>query len=223
VSNVLIYNNYFYGSWVGSNGNHVTAPIFIESNSSPTSTQNCSVFNNLVVESDINSYWMMWLSGDQIGIYNNTLVSPAGGGCLYLPSATNVSLKNNLCSSPDIYGATWFQTVGLSSGGLNNNLWFGSGLVWKWANGYYSTLPAWQAVSGGDSNATASNPNLNSNYIPMPGSAAIKAGVNLSALGLTALNVDRSGLQRPQAGSWDIGAYQATSPLAPTGLAATAH
>jgi hypothetical protein len=48
--------------------------------------------------------------------------------------------------------------------------------------------------------------------------------VNLTNLGIAALNADKAGTPRPATGNWDIGAYQngsaAGGPSAPSGLTA---
>jgi len=56
----------------------------------------------------------------------------------------------------------------------------------------------------------------------LPGSPVLKAGANLTSLGITQLNLDTSDgggrhpVARPTAGPWDAGAFQATVPVQPS-------
>ena len=63
---------------------------------------------------------------------------------------------------------------------------------------------------------TDSSDNLGSctsnNYQLQLSSPAINAGVNLTSLGISTLNVDASGNSRPSSGAWTIGAFNYTTP-----------
>jgi hypothetical protein len=97
------------------------------------------------------------------------------------------------------------------------NVFFGAA---NWGN--FSTFASWQGA-GFDVHSKLTDPKLDSNYKPQIGSSAIGLGVNLSALGISALDADVEGIGRPESGSWDLGAYvvngaQASGPVPPTGL-----
>ena len=107
-------------------------------------------------------------------------------------------------SHNDYYGGT---NIGTAQGGL--------------VVSFAQFTSMWQSKFGFDANPNGSsgNPLLNSNYVPQSGSAAIGHRENLSSLGLTALNSDKAGTQRPATGPWVAGAYQTgtASPAAPSG------
>ena len=73
---------------------------------------------------------------------------------------------------------------------------------------YYNTLSAWQGCvangcpSAHDSHSITANPALNGSYAP----TVALTGVNLTSLGITALNSDYNGSARPSTGAWTIGA-----------------
>ena len=93
---------------------------------------------------------------------------------------------------------------------------------------YYS-FSQWQAL-GFDTHGVTADPNLDSNYIPQAGSAAIGKGTNLTSQctgNLVALCSDTAGNPRPSSGAWDMGAHQyssQTGSVAPPGsLNAVVH
>ena len=58
---------------------------------------------------------------------------------------------------------------------------------------------------------------LNGSYIPQAGTNLV-AGVNLTSLAITQLNVDKNGAARPASAAWTIGAYNvgSSTPIAPS-------
>jgi len=83
---------------------------------------------------------------------------------------------------------------------------------------YTSFNPDWQnshvtnSFPGYDAHGLNTNPGLNSSYVPSSGSSAVVgAGVNLTSLGISALNSDKSGNARPGSGAWTIGAFNYSS------------
>jgi hypothetical protein len=62
--------------------------------------------------------------------------------------------------------------------------------------------------AGRDVHSFTTNPNLTATFHLNSGSPAIGTGVNLTSLGITALNSDASGVARPAVAAWDIGAIQ---------------
>jgi hypothetical protein len=101
-----------------------------------------------------------------------------------------------------------------------------------------SSFADWQAAMGQDSHGkfTSGSPGLGGSYengsgspmagiVPQSSSAAKSAGLNLTVLGIAALNSDITGAARPTGSTaWDAGALQSSSgsvsPNPPTGLAA---
>ena len=81
-------------------------------------------------------------------------------------------------------------------------------------------------MHGGNPSAASANIQADT-YRIGAGSTAIGAAVNLTSLGIIALDTDAAGISRSTSGAWDIGAYQyvapdTTPPSVPTGLSATA-
>jgi hypothetical protein len=78
--------------------------------------------------------------------------------------------------------------------------------------GTYGTYAAYRTAGFESANGgLTANPNLDITYKLQAGSPAIGKGTNLTSLGITALNFDKSGSARPASGDWDIGAYQYTA------------
>jgi hypothetical protein len=226
ISGLLIYNNYIYGNW----GSHWTASIYVEPSANPSYISNFYVFNNVsTAGSPADGVW--YIMGNNCGIYNNTAV---GGGLRYSSNTSGVgstgcTVENNVFTNSLLLSYFRGECVDSSSMlsrsdyndfyGLpaNNAMYY---------NGWLATLAAWTGATGFDSHSIQSNPNLDANGKPLPGSHVIQAGANLTGLGIPALNLDRAGNGRPSTGPWDIGAYQFSSsagnqPAAPENLTAT--
>ena len=123
-------------------------------------------------------------SGSSITIKNNIVSAPTF--CVSLEDAASVSATTSdynafNCSSGSLY-ANGFQTYAQ---------WRALGFD---THGVLGSDPSWVGAPG--------NENLNA------GSSAINAGVNLSSLGIPALNSDKVGTPRPSTGAWDIGAFK---------------
>jgi hypothetical protein len=83
------------------------------------------------------------------------------------------------------------------------------------------SLVAWRGYSSQDANSQYSTNVTNSVGVLSPGSPAIGGGMNLTSLGIAALNVDKLGNPRPTIGPWTIGAYQYGTVInPPTGVVA---
>jgi hypothetical protein len=128
------------------------------------------------------------------------------------------TVKNNIFMNlfyAEAYGAdvTWLPDYN----SLYNNNYAG------YNGGFYDTLASWRTALGGcpgtnhECNSIATNPNLNSDYTPKSNSPTVGAGVNLTSLGITALNSDKNGIARPATGAWDIGAMEYVSGGGSTG------
>src|SRR5208282_5826388 len=111
----------------------------------------------------------------------------------------------------------------------NNNDYSGLSANTTFFDGsWYHGLSAWQSGTGLDSQSSAGNADLSSNYHLSAGSAAIGLGGNLTSLNITALDSDQSGAPRSSSGAWDAGAFvysgsQASQPNPPTNLTATVN
>ena len=75
------------------------------------------------------------------------------------------------------------------------------------ANKTNLTFSQWQSLGFDKSSASTANMMLDSNYVPLAGSPAINAGLNLSLDYTT----DYGGNPRPATGNWTVGAYQIAS------------
>jgi parallel beta-helix repeat protein len=152
---------------------------------------------------------------DNVGgtVVNNTLVHPmasVNGGTqpcgVGLRTADN-TVQNNVfvyaALPEDLYVA---QTGAPAS--IDHNDFSGTPLSWEMPTAtYYSTLSSWTTATGYDAHSTTGNANLNASYVPQAGSAALDAGVNLTSLGIAALDVDAAGNPRPDGGAWTMGAF----------------
>jgi hypothetical protein len=101
---------------------------------------------------------------------------------------------------------------------LFNSTGYGNVMYWD-ANGYLSVVAA--QSYGWEVNGLSSDPQfvaltytgytsmgISNDYHLSASSPCIGAGVNLTAVGLPGLNVDKDGNPRPASGPWAIGAYQ---------------
>jgi hypothetical protein len=156
---------------------------------------------------------------------NNTIYSSrsVNGGVVAIHNyGTGVSVENNI-----VIGAG--QAIAFNTGStyviVDYNLYYDIGSQ-GWG---FSTFAGWRTSCKCDLHSSNTNPNLSSTYMPTSASAAvISQGVNLSALSLAQLDLDKSGAARPPSPkNWDVGAYQyqpgGSAPTAPTGLTAVSH
>jgi hypothetical protein len=177
-------------------------------------------------------------------IANNTCIGGEYGStsysCFSIASQSGASNWTNILyyNNVHILGGNAGVTAGLITigtgttiGTLDYNLYENINTDAGDSNGFgyhgssYSTLSAWQTATSSDSHAVY-NTLANLKYSattgePQTGSPGIQAGINLTSLGISALNCDKpvtvgpSGTgtcnARPSSGSWDIGAYQYTS------------
>lgn len=238
VSQADIYDNYLHGVMssasvcTGSSGSCMTAPIFVND------ANNIRTYNNLIVipgnggyvNNGLIFYWSPGTLQHNDLIANNTVIDLAGtsGAAIYVEGDASMTLQNNIMSGSQ--NLLW-TTSGTTFTALTNNTYRDSSLSWRRDNNYYSSLPAWQTAIGKDSSsrATIGSLGLNSNYVPNSGSIVIGAGMNLTSLGYTALDVDMAGNARRSSGAWDGGAYQSGSsqtsnaPNPPSGLSAAVN
>lgn len=212
-----IYNNYFYGSLRGGyQGSSPSGYLSGQDNFGPV-----NIFNNLVVDTEPGGsggggiYSQSSGSGGQ-KVYNNTVIRE-GGACINLRNDRESQfgkpvVKNNICVS-----GSFIETYDAVPNGFitDYNDGYGTTSAWVVYNigaGYNPvSLSTWKSTYGQEAHGITSNPNLDGNYKPQASSPIVAAGVNLTSMGITALNYDRAGVARPSSGAWSIGAYQYNS------------
>lgn len=220
----------------GDQGVNVTAAIYIEKASTGTITIIRVYNNVMKIAATrySNVGWLaFWLTGSGTGttasIYNNTIYgayvpagsgSCAGGGgpcgsCFGLTGWTSVTAKNNIltgcqnligvaASSSAVIDYNIYEDIGTDHGTG------GSANTFTWHGSQFASFSTWKTDCSCDANGifnTLANIKLNSSTLqPLSGSLAIGAGVNLTSLGVTPLDVDALGNARPAMTAWDIGA-----------------
>jgi hypothetical protein len=226
-----IYNNSI------SETGAVTADIYCTySTGSGASGSQCTIFNNvLYIDNNTGSgvgggsaFWAGGNTGPHY-LYNNTIVGSSTTPSNYLVmlgQGTIQAMKNNLFTV-DHYGVyNYSGSVSSYLKASDYNLYYNLGSSPFFNGSSAISYSAWQSL-GYDGHGVTGNPNLDTNYEPQSGSAAIGNGVNLTNLGIAALNSDKTGTARPATGAWDIGANQSSSQSSnvapPTGLTATVN
>lgn len=238
LNGLVVYNNLFEGGGVNN-----TAHLSLEGGfTSP------KIFNNVFNNNP--NYHMpslqMWTDGGAYAITNPIIVNNTflggdetfGGNVDVFANdtaITGITLENNV-----VTGGNTLVSVnpGSSFAAINNNVYEnivvdgGANQPFGYNGASYSTLSSWRAAlpaaTGQDSAslfdtisqiALASDGHLNA------GSPAIGKGINLTSLGIIALDTDRTGVPRPTTGPWDAGAYASSSttsaPAPPTNLTVT--
>jgi hypothetical protein len=181
-------------------------------------------------------------TGSNNSFYNNAVLGAyvAGSGtCMMAQANTNFTMKNNvLIGCQNMTGVSSGTT--LAAGGVNNNVYedinaddnLGGGAnTFSWGNSQFASFTQWKSSCGCDANSffgTLAKININTaTGMPNAGSAVIGVGANLTALGITALDVDTAGNPRPGGTqAWDAGAYQFTvisQPAPPTNVKVVAR
>jgi hypothetical protein len=159
---------------------------------------------------------------------------PDGGGSGYV---TDVFIYNNLFDGAfsDCCGTSWlYYNSNQKRIYVFNNLFVSGGDGLTVQNNIFLDLNNWSFYFGDLTRATfdynaydnsntsnaptephwvvAADLGLAASYAPQAGSPVIGSGLNLTALGIPLLNVDRAGRPRPASGAWDIGPYQYDEP-----------
>jgi hypothetical protein len=201
--------------------------VFLENNNGGTGGTMGAwyIFNNIFYKTNANvptSSGIVAPMSDNGYLFNNTIIDAGGTGnnaynCVNF-YGTGWTTKNNI----EMGCGTYIYQQGSALTATNNNYYGAASPQWIWRSSFLSTVASWQSSCNCDSSSITTNPNLNSNYVPNPGSPVIGAGVNLTSLGIAALNSDKAGNPRPNSGAWTIGAYDLGSvPSPPTGLTGT--
>lgn len=197
--NTYIYNNVFSES--DTNG---SAGILHCDGPDTTHRPSCFFFNNSI-EIGPGFYGIRANWAGTVTVKNNIVTGGAQAIAMaqFDPIGTLISNYDDLigfttfcCSDNTTAYTTWaqFRTAGYEANGFN-------------------TTPVF--VNPTDS-GTGANLRLQSS------SPLIGQGVNLTSLGITALNSDITGIARPASGPWDIGAYQFAG-SSPGGFSMTGH
>ena len=213
ISGINIYDNNF-GGCIGTN---VTAHVFMEANAGGTT--NVKIFNNTFIDTCAGAdHDGMLTTGVDGGykIYNNTFIGTANDACMGTSSSPQTTFINNVVSGCGIlmYIATG---GGFAAASLHNNIYAncpGSN-CFAYIGNFSGSFATWQSETGQDASpsAYAASSGLTSSGVPQAGSAVIGVGVNLTSLGIGALDNDIIGVARTV--PWDAGAYKYGVPPLP--------
>ncbi len=207
ISGTQIYNNLFDGN----QGDSATAWIFWN-----TGIHTIYVFNNVM--SCLVNCGGYGLEAGQTGdtnyyLLNNTYIS-AGGGAPFMNVGPIAGLfvKNNAVieAFTNIFATTTSGTVQIDYNGYSNLTTIATGHAFKFEDPGGQTYAQYLASNPTfDLHAVTSADLLvnTTTFLPAAGSALIGAGVDLSGLGITALNSDYNGVARGS--TWTIGALNA--------------
>ena len=196
-----------YGNTVGPGytGPHQTSGLFFSGD-----IGNVLVYDNIFIaatnEAAADGLLAIWQhdgGGTNIQALNNTFSGGGGGIAIwFFAGSTTYVAENNLVQNV----ATAISQFNNSTAPLVADYNLGCNLNPSEAynqsstgSSSFDTFAQWQAM-GYDTHGSSLNPNLDSNYVPQTGSAAIGGGTNLSAIFTT----DFAGNKRA---TWDIGAY----------------
>lgn len=209
VGTLQIYNN----RAVGDIGTTSTSMLFIENNNGGAGGTMGAwyIFNNVFDKTNANvptSSGLVAPLSDNGYLVNNTFIDAGGtGGNAYIcfhSYGTGWTFENNIQIGCGSY--IYLQGAALTA---NYNDYYGAASPqWIYHSTYDTTLASWRTSCSCDAAAIGTNPNLTGAYVPNSGSPVIGAGVNLTSLGIAALDTDQAGTARPSTGAWDIGAYQ---------------
>ena len=228
-----IYNNYAYGdpgTYEGSGSGGGGTSNFLYAFPNPGIVGPMEVFNNIV---DLNTPTHYPADGfvvlDGIGsgshIVNNTFVNSGGGSQNggTNPEVVNIYSGNVIVENNLFITQPYWENFPDRTSTSDYNIMYNSpsngcgGTFAETCSTYYFPLLAWQA-QGFDNHSLTTDPNVSgtvgtfSTYAPTAGGAGIGKGVNLTSLGITALNSDYAGNPRPSTGAWTIGAYNYIPP-----------
>lgn len=227
LTNSSIYNNYLHGQ-MDVNG---TAYIYLTGQAG--GMNGVMVYNNLVVEStgpptgspeaDI----VLGYGAKNVSIYNNTLASSDSGG-----GSEGIRIRDSGGSGHiienNIFYNLWMNIELYANNSIavsNYNDFSGPASTHAFScyGTWKSTLADWRSACSLDANSVTGAPKLDADYHLLSGSAALGLGADLTSLGITTLNDDKSGVLRPSGSRWNAGAYETGSslPAPPTGLTAS--
>ena len=181
-------------------------------------------------------------------IYNNTIVNFGNGGAQITfegDTSTHLTIENNVGIGDG--ATTYFEALATNGSSTttsqvtaNNNDWYDGRTGGPFSGigsscTYGCPLSTWQSQNKLDVQSISTNPNLSSSYqIQGSSSPAYNLGMNLTTLGIASLDIGQpttvgvgavgvGGVDRPESGTWNAGAYQysgVTPPAPPTALTA---
>lgn len=215
IDGAVIANNYIHGTMSECAPNSCTTGwIFVADAGGSDLVENTQIFNNVLTNAGAVGPGNCYITqqGSATVVVNNTIYGNGVG--IGLCGETDVRVQNNVVS-----GVTRFVSIDVSFAALTNNIYMdvaASGCSpWRLDGESctaQSTFAAWQAATSGDASPSGyyATSSISSAGVPLAGSPTINAGVDLSALGITALNSDKAGVAR--GATWDIGAYEYAAP-----------
>src|SRR5205807_573487 len=205
---VSIYNNLFEGGGAMNN----TAHVYLEGAFTNVKVYN-NVFNNNTDNGSGSNFHMpsLWLNWQDFGLNTSPLIvnnaflggdkNFSGNIDVIISAGTrSLTLENNV-----ITGGTGLVDIasGATLAAINNNVYENTGTtnMFSLFGAGYNTFSAWQAAlpagSGQDSASvynTLSNLHITSDGHLQPGSPAVVKGLNLTSLGIAALDSDKAGV-----------------------------
>jgi putative glycosyl hydrolase/HYDIN/CFA65/VesB family protein len=227
ITDTRYYDNLMDGNW----GTTVTAGIYDESNNG-NPIVNSKVFNNVFILSSAVAFGAITLQGGNnvssgaLVAYNYVAGQSGGsvGSALFVRGYQTVTVYGNVLGG--LVSDIVFSTFGGGAApptAIDYNLYqdlftdygsFNTFSFYATADSRYSVwLSQCQAViSTCDTHSffrTFAAMDFDATGHPLAGSPAIRAGINLTSLGITALNADKNGVARPATGNWTIGAFNA--------------
>jgi hypothetical protein len=231
--NILVENNYCY---TGDDGTAFGIGLATFPDHSSTGI---IVRNNLVVANpgyrfdglirvNLTSSGSTAING--LDIYNNTLIGKGADNIIWFnkgyssanPAVSNVTIINNILDSESNTGYMIKALTGEVTSNFiveNNHYHWGTNSQPFYWEGRAGDFSYWQSVLGFDTFAHIQNmePSLDVNYMPdSPNDTIVNTGIDLSGEGFFE---DKNGVDRPQGGGWDIGAYEFDeAPPPPEGL-----
>ncbi len=228
------YNNQFGGNW-GSNN---TSPLFFDYNGGVL--EHTYIFNNVFINTNISYPWSNGINllvgpttaAGPLYVWNNTVICGNLGSGFQI-GGSNIDFRNNVESScQEFINTSIASSATISAMDYNyyaNSIASGNQIfsfltVGSGSGNLVTQFAKWQigiqgVASGSEAHSEEGvSAGLNSSGIPQSGSPVIGAGVNLTSLGIAALNTDINGNARSVSGAWDIGAYQSIRPMPPVNL-----
>ena len=226
---INIYNNLSDGNW----GNCCTTAFqaFIESYNG-TIPDKVNIYNNVAVQYPGNTSPAWNISATNLLFANNTAIGSATStsGSAIRFGGIGITFENNTFQG---FQQFWYSYPGSTFINIDFNQWANpiptGNTHWQIGKlGGANTFSEWRKLCTCDLHgASPAHLGVNASGVPQARSALIGAGANLTDLQIPALGYDtsaggeRTPVNRPPTGPWDVGAYQLPSsptqkPLAQT-------
>lgn len=220
IDGLQIYNNY----WHGDSGGFMTAHIFLDCEEvGDYCFPGSKFYNNIHVagaggNSPNNGFMSIGSANNltyTISVYNNTFyyISQLGGRCIQGSGAAWTFKNNTFLNCGQVYYTQTSSSQLVASD--YNNFWIPTSgaapMTYFGPDGSTNqTFAAYKTATGFDAHSTNVTPNYNTTtFVPNSGSPLITAGLNLTSLGITPLNVDFYSVSRPGGvAPWDVGCCQ---------------